>query len=382
VSPKKRSSRLRSAKSKPTPFNLTRLREDVDTYTEGIYATLAFINKAQWCESKRRLDTSISYGVGRRFTASKGNRIVPERTEVTPDCAVQLTPTHGVVAEAKPGVTRLKAAWDDRIRQLQKYDDDLQGWWTPSEQCADHDIVVLIPMTRAYDFIELLKEQIASGDATFVRPLCVVGFFKHTGAQHTYFTLKIEFGSVRDSAFDTRLRRAQSINWSPLISSGGDRKFMDSEPPLAYTLWILWDMVLPVRAAGRPPEAKQNWIAVDVSVADLTADVQRFYGFPSTGARSVEIPRQKWIRKALDSLVVFGMCERTDDAAYRVRYARKRRTKDTLQYFGELCHRHRDRLARTFAVKPLLAMAEGLPAPASEAAPIVADDTDDNSMPI
>jgi hypothetical protein len=376
VSPKKRSARSKPSKSK-APFNLKRLREEVDTYTEGIYATLAFINKAQWNESKRRLDASIPYGVGRRFTASKDNRIAAEGTEVTPDCAVQMTPTYGVVAEAKPGVTRLLPAWEERIRQLQKYDDDLQGWWTPSEKCAAHDIVVLVPMTRTYDFIQVLNERIGSGDATFTRPLCVVGFFKNTGAEHTYFTLKTEFGSVTDPAFDTRLRRAQPINWSPLISSSGDRKFMDSEPPLPYTLWILWDMILPVRAAGRPPEPKQTWIAVDVSVADLTADVQRFYGFPSSGPRSVEIPRQKWIRKALDAIVVFGMCERTSDTTYRVRYARKRRTKDTLQYFGEMCHRHRDRLTKTFVVKPLIAVSEGMPIPAPEP-PAAPDDKDDS----
>jgi hypothetical protein len=103
------------------------------------------------------------------------------------------------------------------------------------------------------------------------------------------------------------------------------------------------------KASGRERQIGKNWIALDVDVADLTREVQEFYGFKSEGPRSVEIPKQKWIRRALEALVVFGYAKHQSGTMYQVRY-RRLRSKDMLTTFGELCFKHR---------KPLLEIAEG-----------------------
>lgn len=351
----------RSAPKGKNDFNLSRLKEDIDTYTEGIYAVVAFINHSRWSESDRRLRESVPYGIGRRLAVSPENRIVAAGTEVTPDCAIQMSPTHGILAEAKPGVTRLPAAWEDNIKQLQKYDDNLKGWWTRDGLVRLHDIVALLPVSRVVDFVDLLKARIGAGTVTFNRPLVVVAFWKQTGAQRVFINLKTEHGSVSDAEVANRLRRAVPVDWSTLLVSYNDPKFIDSEPPLPYTLWVLWDLMLASRATGREPESKTNWIGLDVGVAELTEDVRRYYGFPSGGERSVEIPRRRWIRKALDALVIFGKAERVAEGKYHVKYKRNKNNVDTIKVFGQLCHTNRDRLARAFATKPLIAAAEGGP---------------------
>lgn len=91
-----------------------------------MFAVLALVNEARWDPGKRELRADVSYGVGRRMTTSAENRISPE-TEVTPDCVVQLGGEAGFVTEAKLGLPKEENLWDDDVKQMQKYDDDLAG---------------------------------------------------------------------------------------------------------------------------------------------------------------------------------------------------------------------------------------------------------------
>ena len=67
---------------------------------------------------------------------------------------MQLAAEGGIVAEAKLGLPRDTAAWEKDLRQLEKYDDDLKGWWTTGEHLPTHDILALVPITRATKFVK------------------------------------------------------------------------------------------------------------------------------------------------------------------------------------------------------------------------------------
>jgi len=354
-------SRKPSKKAEPT-FNASRLKQDVDTYIDAIYALLALVNHARWNHDEKTLRGDVTFGIGRRMTTSKANRTVPE-TDVTPDCIIQLGASAGVVAEAKPGVARSKAIWEENLKQVGKYDDNLRGWWTDNELIPAHDIVALVPLPRAVDFVDLVEAQIRDGVIAFERPFAIVAFVKNTGAEKTWVILKTEYGQISDSVLRERLRRAVPIDWQLLLTGYRDPKFIDVEPPLPYTLYVLWDYVFSRQAAGKPSEAGQNWITLKVEVRALARETQEFYGFTSEGPRSVEIPRQKWIRRALDALVIFGMAKRESESQYLVKYRRHRTNGDTVTFFGRLCFRNEDRLARAASKKPLLEIAEaGVPA--------------------
>lgn len=352
---RRRSSRARASAA---TFNSGRLKEEVDTYVDAIYAVLALVNHARWDDGTRSFRSDLRFGIGRRFSCLKN----AERT-LTPDAAVQLNSTLGLIAEAKPGVARSQTIWQHNIDQLSKYDDDLIGWWTPDERIKSHDVVALLPLPRVADFIDLLQERVKSGRLSFSRPVVVVGFVKNTGAEKTWVILQSQqasLGSLRDGVLREKLRRAVPIDWQLLLTHYRDIRFIDAEPPLPYTLYVLWDLVLTRKAAGRQPEAGENWIAVDVDVQDLTQEIQDYFGFKSDGARAVQIPRLKWIRRALDALVVFGMATRISEQMFRVKYRRYRtRDRDTVTFFGRLVFKHRERLARAEAARPLLDIAMG-----------------------
>jgi hypothetical protein len=79
------------------------------------------------------------------MTTSAANRGSPDN-DVTPDCVLQFGRTHGLVAEAKLGLPKDSGGWDKDIAQLEKYDDDLSGWWTSDEKLPMHDLVALVPL--------------------------------------------------------------------------------------------------------------------------------------------------------------------------------------------------------------------------------------------
>lgn len=359
----------------PTKFDAKRLHEDVDTYTDAIYAVLTFVNHARWDESARRLRSDIPFGVGRRFTTSAANRLKPS-VQVTPDAAVQLNSSAGVIAEAKPGVSRSVEVWKASLKQLEKYDDDLSGWWTEDEKIKSHDIVAIVPLPRVVNFIDTAHAELTTGAVKFDRPLSIVSFTKHSGAESMYVILRLEttkFGTITDPNLHDKLRRAIPVDWKRLLTIYKDKKFIDAEPELVYTLYVLWDFVLSNRAGGKEPEAGQPWVGIDVEVGELTREVQDFYGFRSEGAHAIEVPRVSWIRKALDALVVFELASKESDGHYRIRYRRKRSTdRDTMNYFGKLEAKYRQRLqlaAAKAAPKPLLEIAAAAELPA-QAAPV------------
>lgn len=307
--------------------------EAADTYTDAVYAVLAFVNQFRYDDDAKRMRSDVEYGLGRRMQTSTENR-VSKNTVVTPDCVVQSAGRQGVVAEAKLSLPQDVDAWDGSFRQLVKYDDVLKGWWTADELIDSHDVVALVPLSRAVKFADRLNEQISAGTLRFERKISVVGFFKTTRAK-TFIALKKETGEVSDSTISQRLRNVVEVPWDAILLNYGDRKFLDSEPPPEYMLQVVWDYILTAMASERPNDAGKNYVSVPVDVRDITQRLQQYFGFPSSGARSVEIPKLSWVRKAFETMVECDLCLRTpgNRDAYVVHYRRPR--KDTLKFFGE-----------------------------------------------
>lgn len=267
------------------------------------------------------------------MTTSASNRISPN-TEVTPDCVIQIDDKSGLIAEAKLSLPKDETLWHPAFDQLAKYDDDLTGWWTSDELIKTHDIVALVPLSRAVRFGDCFEEACRAKTLEFGRKVAVVGFFKQSGVKN-FLTLKKERGLISNRILDQRLRESLAIDFSLLIREYGDRKFVEHMPPLPYVLQILWDNLFLKYAAEVPKDESKGWHLIKVSVNKITSDLQENYGFKSLGARSSEIPRPSFVQKALDALVDFNIAERSDDGEYLIKYKRSR--KDTLEKFGRLC---------------------------------------------
>jgi hypothetical protein len=295
---------------------------------------LAFVNECRWDPKLRKLRTEVKSEIGRRMTTSSSNRVSPNN-KITPDCVIEIAKLHGIIAEVKLGLPRNEQVWDQDIEQLQKYDDDLAGWWTSlDERIQSHDVVALIPLSRAVKFADRLDDGIKEGKWIFGRKLAVVGFFKTSGAKD-FLSLKKERGSMSVSSLDDRLRESVQIDIGLIISKYNDRKFVDHMPPLPYLLQIIWDHIFTGYAADSSPDGPSIQHGLTVSLSKVTRDLQDYYGSSSSGPRSPEIPRSVWVKKALDALVSFKMAAKKESGIYEINY---RRTKgDTLKKFGKLC---------------------------------------------
>jgi hypothetical protein len=322
---------------KPPEFNYSSIREALDDYTQALFGLLAFVNEARWDPEKQQLRSDVRFEIGRRMTTSPHNPSSPS-ADVTPDCVLMQAAEHGVVAEAKIGLPRDESYWSEDVCQIQKYDDDLIGWWTPNEHLESHDLAALIPLPRAVRFFEVVNELIAQGKAQFNRTLAVIGFHRQSGPEKTWMFLKKEGGKLTQQTLDNRLKYGQQIDCKILIDEYGDRKFWDHPPDLPITLWILWDNLFTQYAANAPMGKEPGVASLTVTATQVTQDLQTYYGFTSSGERSPGIPRTSWIREALDTLVGIGLADKASDGKYFISYKRYRRG-DMLERFCRLCSR-------------------------------------------
>ncbi len=265
------------------------------------------------------------------MTSSNNNR-VSQSTTVTPDCVIQLTGEHGIVAELKASLCRDHENWKADIKQLEKYDDLLNGWWTPDESLGEHDIAALVPIERSVQFADVFEK--TAGDR-FERKTAVIGFFRHS-RENEFLTLKKERGALSDSDLDERLRQSVSIRWDRLIAEYGDRKFVEQAPPLLYLLQVIWDHVLSRYAATAPYNESKKARVFTIGVSQVTADLQEDYGFKSAGARSPGVPRPGLVRSALNILVHGKHAVIEAEDSYTIFYRKFKQ--DSLQKFGKLCH--------------------------------------------
>jgi len=217
---------------------------------------------------------------------------------------------------------------------MQKYDDELAGWWTKIERIPQHDVVGLVPLNRAVKFADRLEAGVRNGKWRFVRKISVVGFFKQSGVKD-FMTVKKERGELSQNDLDQRLRESRAIPLDRLIIEYKDRKFVDHPPPLPYLLQIMWDHLFTRYAADTSNANPDESATLHVSVKKVTEDLQSYFGFESAGPRSPEIPRAVWVRKALDALVDFKIATSTGGEEYAIGY--RRTWRDTLKKFGKLC---------------------------------------------
>jgi len=283
---------------------------------------------------------------------SSNNKVSPD-TQITPDFVVQES-MYGVIGEITYSLAPAETGWLEKLKQLRKYDDDLLGWWTPTEKLPSHDIACLVQFSRMVLVSDILAKhrRKRKSDLKFERNLAIVGFNRSSGATQEYMSLIKNSGELSDKTISERLRKSVQVPLERLVIEYHDKKFVDFEPPMAYLLQILWENLFTSYMDEFPYDEARKYTPIRITVDRVTDDLQKAYGFSSTGPRSPEVPKKSWIRKALDHLVVFGFATKTDDE-YTIKYRRIRRG-DPITRFGKLIHDHRGKLALIDAREPTL----------------------------
>lgn len=280
---------------------ITEIRQKAERYQTTVHALLAF--SAYVVHDGSEVRDGAHFGFGRRMDTSEENHVSPS-SEVTPDLVAQKSSAYGMAGEVKAGLSGSDATWQENIRQLQKYDDELAGWWTDTEKVETSDAVLLIDQSKARPFIRYLIEQLKGGEGLPEERTAVVEFNRSDNVDPFIF-FRREWGTVRDGDLAPRLEEGVQVPILKVLGTFPSIQFYDSPPPVQWLMEILW---MDSFAARQDPsaydEAAGAW-PMRVTVAELTEELQRGYGSRalSPDERSCEFPKMSWVREALDQFV-------------------------------------------------------------------------------
>lgn len=299
---------------------LREVEKMIDNYQTTIQAIDSFIHFLTWNVKDKSFHHDASSSIGRRMTTSDLNRISANE-DVTPDIVVQYNSTLGYVSEVKNNLPRNQQWWRTVVEQLEKYDDNLMGWWTDDEYISTSCLVLLIHKSRSRIFRDYLEQVINKESITFVQPASIIEYDRSNQVQPFIF-LRTEWGDILDATISEALYYGTSIPIEKLFASGSDRKFYDSPPPVEHTMSILWQHIFNQMKSDDDLDKDRNVYFLSISLDEITHGLQKSYGSEGHKERDVTFPKRKSVRDAMDAFVSIGLAERSDDDTYTVHYRR------------------------------------------------------------
>ena len=159
-------------------------KNKINDYKQTVHSVLAFAAIIVHDGISQRPNSQ--FGFGRRMETSKDNSETPSN-KITPDLVAQKSKQYGIVAEAKKALDKDQSNWNQHVKQLRKYDDDLKGWWTENEMITNSNIIMLIHHTRGRLFRDFLYK-CKNEDPNSVGPnTCIVEFNESPETETYYF---------------------------------------------------------------------------------------------------------------------------------------------------------------------------------------------------
>ncbi|MGB2938016.1 MAG: hypothetical protein WBD05_07470 [Phycisphaerae bacterium] len=288
------------------------LRVECDNYDQTVQAIKALAHELLWVDKKKHLRSNGSAFIGRRMETSASNRISPENT-VTPDLVVRTAPSHGVVAEAKLALAKTPANREEKLKQVQKYDDDLVGWDTPNEKVDSHDVLLVVHHFHGKQVQAQLREMMEAGQISFVRPFGLVCFGIVT-QEEAWLSLELLEGHMSSGVKETKLanRHAMSLDHVAANPVLGSIALYDAEPPCPWLMHCIHEAIMSsaLDDAEHLLLQEEGLVEKKISVEHLRDLLSDLFGPGPPADRTPEIPRTSWVRKAMSLFSKMGWAKR------------------------------------------------------------------------
>lgn len=291
------------------------------------------------------------------MSTSGGNKI-RKNGEVTPDAVIQIAEELGLIIEIKSSLPENDEYWKKEAAQLLKYDDDLDGWWTPDERIAAYNVILLIDQARSLEFKAYLSKLRDLGEIVFSESLCGISFIAVSGlSEQIYFEPR--WGALKDAQLATKIANGLNVPLEKVRGTYGNVKFCDCEPEIEYLLSIIWNDVLNIRKNDARYDSKVKRYLIEVNVLEIARELQKSFGHVALQGgrfsleaepRQVEYPKVSWVRKALDFLVAHNIASRNGDDDYTIAYWLIKR--DLITHFAKM--RAKEKRAKAEEIEPML----------------------------
>lgn len=299
---------------------LKEVRERADSYERTIQFMIAFDSAVRWDDRQRRYIEDSHFLPCRRLTKN----IAGSNAHITPDIVIQLSSRYGIIAEVK-----ITASSDQDFtkayQQIVNYDSDLIGWKTKNEKIDLHDLALLV---------NDLKKNVALkffGDKTFQRKFNLVACARISESKE-FCKIEKYHGAFSDTRIESKLRDPVAIPLEAIIGDVSGVKFYDVEPPVEYTMNVIWMNALnEIKQKGGSEKGKM----ILVECSELTGMLQERYSFCQLDSRQPKIPREAWVREALDTFVAIKYAKEDpgNDDRYYIKYSYPRK-EDMLEFFS------------------------------------------------
>jgi hypothetical protein len=221
--------------NKLTSISLKTLKARIEEYRTTVDALLCFVSLTTWGGEEQKKGSHYSFG--RHMKTSSGNPVSPN-DEVTPDIAIQVSEAEAYICEAKIDLPKDQKYWASELEQLQKYDDDLTGWWTHDETIDAHDLILLIDISRSSQLAKYVEMQYAK-KSPFKKMAGFIGFNRYQRVDENIL-FQLEWGGVTEPRLRKRLEDHVAVPLEKVIASFGNRKFYDQKPEPEYLMEVMW----------------------------------------------------------------------------------------------------------------------------------------------
>lgn len=319
-------------------LTLEELKGRNDYYLLTVESLLCFISFATWEKSQET--PNIAYSFGRRLTTSSANRNTPN-TDVTPDSIIQIDTDLGLIIEVKATLPINQNYWKEYLIQIEKYDDNLKGWWTQDGFIENYNVILLIHTARHRDFRSYRNQLLNEGKIIRSENICAVEFHRSSDLfEYIYFGSSWE--NINDPILSAKLDSGKLIPLEKVKTAYGHIKFYDTPPEVEYLLSIIWQNQLTRMREHIEFNKELKCWPIKVDVQALTSELQASFGsialqkscgIDNNSERETEYPTFAWVRKALDVLVELKLAVNIDQDHYKV-FFRLLRT-EIIEYFSK-----------------------------------------------
>lgn len=303
----------------------------IDNYNQTTQAIVSLCHFLEY-------DYSAKTSIGRKMKTSKNNKHSPNEI-ITPDFIANIK-NYGIVCEVKKSFPNTESFWLKEIQQLEKYDDELDGWKTASKKVDKHDILLLTHVLRSRRVSKYIEKKIKEGKIIFERNYAVVEFNRSDETQ-TFCFLRLERGQLDKKEIQERLDDGLAVPLEKIIPSLVNIKFYDEEPETEYVMAWLWTGVF-----NKTPEAIDYRLAFGKKTIDVEISTDRAFenlrescGPPIEDKNhQIHIPKKKWVKKALENFVKIDLATKSDEDTYAIKYHRVKGQKEILNLFIARLH--------------------------------------------
>jgi hypothetical protein len=284
------------------------LENQIDNYVQTVMAIIGFMHLYRYDKDLSKFRDNVKAFQGRRL--KKGTDVI-----VTPDIAIQINNSVGIVAEVKITFPIKQELWKSDLDQIKSYDDSLLNWDTETKIIESHDIALLVHRIFSVKISDYIDKEKKEGNFDIARNFYIIEFDRTTRARNEEVLFyRTQLGKASNFlGFSNSFRNGINIPLQILIEFYEKGLLYDSMPPLPYLLHLINLHFLSSKVMDFHKVRKNSRIEIQTSIGEIVGYFRENFSIKCADDFQTEyqptIPPNSWINSAVEAFVKIGFGE-------------------------------------------------------------------------